>query len=392
MRRILAGGWLLVIGGLLAGCGGQGAQPTIDVNAAVQTALAQTRVIEAQVAQSVQETLAAVAPGATSSADTSTSTPVVVVDTPTSELPAATAAPTAAPPTASLPPPPTNTPPPPPTAAPTPTKLLIAESDVDGDDGNDFLRSSSNSNQGRVVLLPGFSQADVTDVPVFRDFINLRVEVFDTRAGLTDGAGIQSVTYRVVDDEGNGIVFWEKRENNAAYCLFGGDEPLCAPLVFTQTRRWPDPFGAAIQNGRYVAEIDIAPQNGDATQWRWRFEIDSPYLGGATPAPSPNTARINGIIVEGGRYVVDFETFGFTPQLPGQHVHFFFDTVPPSQAGMPGSGPWQLYPAAPGQPNTSPFTLLTVQDRPAAATQMCILVANPDHSVIQNTGNCVYLP
>ena len=29
---------------------------------------------------------------------------------------------------------------------------------------------------------------------------------------------------------------------------------------------------------------------------------------------------------------------------------------------------------------------------PAKATQMCILVANPDHSVIQKTGNCVDLP
>ena len=48
--------------------------------------------------------------------------------------------------------------------------------------------------------------------------------------------------------------------------------------------------------------------------------------------------------VQGGRYIVDFETFGFTPVLPGQHVHFFFDTVPLDQAGTPGSGPWQLYP------------------------------------------------
>ena len=58
---------------------------------------------------------------------------------------------------------------------------------------------------------------------------------------------------------------------------------------------------------------------------------------------------------------------------------------------MPGSGPWQLYPAAPGQTDTSPFSLLTVASRPASASQMCILVANNDHSVIQGTGNCVAL-
>jgi hypothetical protein len=33
-----------------------------------------------------------------------------------------------------------------------------------------------------------------------------------------------------------------------------------------------------------------------------------------------------------------------------------------------------------------------VADRPSAATQMCILVANPDHSVIANSGNCWALP
>ncbi len=315
MRRTIAGLWLLVIGGLLAGCGGQVAAPTVDVNAAVATALAQTRVVETQVAQSVQQTLTAVAPTATLRGDTPTPAPIVGADTPApssaTEAPTPTAA--AAPPTATLRPAPTNTPPPP-TAAPTPTKLLIAESDVDGNDGNDFLRSSSDSNQGRVVFLPGFDQASVTDTPVFRDFINLRVEVFDTRAGLQDGAGIDHVVFRIVDDEGLGSVFWEKRENTPAYCLFGGNDPLCTPLLFSDIQRWPDPFGGAIENGRYLAQIDIVPQSGEATQWRWRFEIDSPYLGGgAAPTVAPSTAHIDSIAVQNGRYLVDFTTFGFTP-------------------------------------------------------------------------------
>jgi hypothetical protein len=67
-------------------------------------------------------------------------------------------------------------------------------------------------------------------------------------------------------------------------------------------------------------------------------------------------------------------------------VHFFFNTVSPEQAGVPGSGPWILYGGA------SPFTGYGVGDRPGGATQMCILVANPDHSVQLGTGNCVDLP
>jgi hypothetical protein len=113
----------------------------------------------------------------------------------------------------------------------------------------------------------------------------------------------------------------------------------------------------------------------------------------ATEAPTatatfpPLFVRINSITVnDTGNYVVDYETFGYTEVLPGQHVHFFFDTVPPENAGSPGTGPWQLY----GGPR--PFTKYREVDRPANATQMCALVANPNHSIILDSGNCVNLP
>jgi hypothetical protein len=105
-----------------------------------------------------------------------------------------------------------------------------------------------------------------------------------------------------------------------------------------------------------------------------------------TLPPTPYVL-INSISIDqNNHYVVEYETFGYTEQLPGMHVHFFFNTVPPEQAGVPGSGPWILY----GGPR--PFTQYTVGDRPAQATQMCALVANADHSIQLNTGNCVDLP
>lgn len=110
----------------------------------------------------------------------------------------------------------------------------------------------------------------------------------------------------------------------------------------------------------------------------------------ATPSPTPtlapNTARITGLSIAGTQYEVPFETGGFVPTLPGQHVHFFFDTTPPEQAGVPGRGPWFVYGGG------SPFTGYGPGDRPEGATEMCILVANPDHSVLQGTGNCFPLP
>lgn len=115
------------------------------------------------------------------------------------------------------------------------------------------------------------------------------------------------------------------------------------------------------------------------------------------PTPPPDAdffSRITGITVEGDRYAVAFETFGFDPQLEGanKHVHFFFDTVPASQAGVPGGGPWNLYPETPGEVGTSPYTGYGIEDVPQGARQICILVANSDHSVIRETGNCWDLP
>ncbi len=106
-----------------------------------------------------------------------------------------------------------------------------------------------------------------------------------------------------------------------------------------------------------------------------------------TPTYPPLYVRINRITLNTAyQYVVEYETFGFTEQLPGQHIHFFFNTVPPEQAGVPGAGPWKIY----GGPR--PFTGYTFDNKPAAATQMCALVANANHTVIAGSGNCVDLP
>ncbi|MBI5565884.1 MAG: S8 family serine peptidase [Chloroflexi bacterium] len=103
-------------------------------------------------------------------------------------------------------------------------------------------------------------------------------------------------------------------------------------------------------------------------------------------APIGDFVQITNITLAGNAYQVNFTTYNYTPQLPGKHVHFFFNTVPPDQAGMPGSGPWYVYGGG------SPFTGYGTADRPPAATQLCALVANPDHSIVLNTGNCTNLP
>jgi hypothetical protein len=106
------------------------------------------------------------------------------------------------------------------------------------------------------------------------------------------------------------------------------------------------------------------------------------------PTPTPETPYvvITDIRLENNLYVVDFEMHNSTNDL---HVHMFFDTVPPDQAGSPGSGPWKLIGGAYGP---SPFTGYGPANRPANAMQMCALIANPNHSVQLNSGNCMDLP
>ncbi len=111
--------------------------------------------------------------------------------------------------------------------------------------------------------------------------------------------------------------------------------------------------------------------------------------------PTEEFVRIRAISIANGHYVVEFRTnvFGaedleFTDPPPDTetHVHFFFDTVSVEQAGLPGSGPWY------GYVGTSPLLHFVTSDRPANAHMLCALVANDDHSVGPNTGNCVRLP
>ncbi len=56
------------------------------------------------------------------------------------------------------------------------------------------------------------------------------------------------------------------------------------------------------------------------------------------------------------------------------------------QAGVPGNGPWKIY------DGPSPFTEYKVSDRPSGADKICVLVANPNHTIQPDTGNCFPLP
>lgn len=115
--------------------------------------------------------------------------------------------------------------------------------------------------------------------------------------------------------------------------------------------------------------------------------VEAPLLNPGEFAEDQLQVVINAITLDDlGRFVIDYSTVGFHEQLPGTHLHFFYDTVPPDQVGISGEGSRLMY----GGP--SPFTGFLAADHPDDAKQICALVANPDHSVIPQSGNCVNLP
>ena len=136
----------------------------------------------------------------------------------------------------------------------------------------------------------------------------------------------------------------------------------------------------AVPTLRSTEEPTLEPTLASTTQ-------PSPTTAPSPTSPAFKSAQITNITIANGQYIVDYATYGYAPSLPGgEHVHFFFDTVSSQNAGVPGAGPWILY-AGP-----VPFTGYSVNARPASASAMCSLVANPDHSIQPGTGNCFALP
>jgi hypothetical protein len=125
-------------------------------------------------------------------------------------------------------------------------------------------------------------------------------------------------------------------------------------------------------------------------------ETTAPPEPTTTTAPlPPEYVQINEVVLEGGRYRVNYEVLGYTPEIgdPGTlHVHFFPDTQPAATAGTNGTegvDDWNVTDEA------STFLTDYTPDNTPGATQMCAAVADHAHAVHTpevRTGNCADLP
>jgi actin-like ATPase involved in cell morphogenesis len=116
---------------------------------------------------------------------------------------------------------------------------------------------------------------------------------------------------------------------------------------------------------------------------------------------SGRCAFITNLRVEDGTYVADYDVKDFDPIIfePGvrgtpedHHVHFFFNSTAPENAGTNGHPPgaWTIWDRAAGGGELR-FDGLDVEDA-GTANQLCIRVADFEHGVEADSGNCVDLP
>lgn len=211
------------------------------------------------------------AAAATLTAEALAAAPPAATATPT-DTPADPATPTPVPPTPAVEPP-----------TPTPTQIEAVVFPVDGSDpdGNQALHGSFiQSNGGRNLLLPGISQAQVTEPMVFAQRLPVRVQVFDETVGNSDGDGIAAVEFQITGPNGDRVL--QSLEETAPYCLWTGNDPACPAPTFAELGyRWPQ-TGEPIENGSYSATILITADDESSAVWFWSFEIAH---GGQTAAP-----------------------------------------------------------------------------------------------------------
>jgi molecular chaperone DnaK len=136
------------------------------------------------------------------------------------------------------------------------------------------------------------------------------------------------------------------------------------------------------------------PESGDATSTTADPGASAQPTTTGTTLPEGPFVQLDAVDVVDDQYQVTYRVVGFEPSTEDPdalHLHFFFDTIAPENAGTNGDPPgdWDLT----GNPDTF-VTKYRVEDK-GAATQMCSAVATFEHEVHlrgTTTGNCVDLP
>lgn len=243
---------------------------------------------------------------------------------------------------------------------------------------------------GDVFAPPGVALS-VNYPTVFGDRLSFGMaNLVDTALGSSEGDGIRAVVFSVVDAAFGDVVLSATRTDKDRFCVFGGETPTCAIWDFASSgNKWPS--GAAARSGSYIL---IATAYGEAAghqgTWTLSFEV---RLARDGLQGSDGAARIRSVKASREGAVIEVETFGFTPLALGTHLHVYTNASSEAQAAPYAAGVLE-YP----QPGESvPARGMGVIHLPPglipdAASEVCVALAHPDHTVLPGRGDCQPLP
>jgi hypothetical protein len=221
--------------------------------------------------------------------------------------------------------------------------------------------------------------------PIFGDRVALGMDgLWDTTAGSRTGDGITSVTFTIVD-QFDTVVHQVRTGRGDRFCAFGGSTPACRAWDFA-ANGWRWPSGQPVHSGRFrvfaFAQGDDPDHKGT---WQADFEM---RLARDGQQEVDGAVKLLGVVAQGGRYYVVYETLGFTPNWHGIRLRFYFDSADPARLG---AGVREI-PTAPDETLDGVFSSFAVQARPAAARAICAIAVQPDGSLILHTEDCAALP
>jgi hypothetical protein len=106
---------------------------------------------------------------------------------------------------------------------------------------------------------------------VISEAIVFQVSAYNDAVGNHDGAGIDRVDLRIIGPNGE---VYQRTEQNAAYCAFGGGEPDCNVWVFADHgNTWPG--GDPVEPGPHTLRATVYAENGQTVNLETTVEIQS---------------------------------------------------------------------------------------------------------------------
>ena len=153
------------------------------------------------------------------------------------------------------------------------------------------------------------------------------------------------------------------------------------------------PDTAAVQSNSVPVVDDGGQPDTEAPEETEASDSTEPTQIHRCTAATGRCVFLDEITREGDTFIARYTTVGYDPKLQGgpesRHVHFYFDTLPVDQAGIPAPPNWVAYDTDEDGNLIYRFEASSV---PPGATELCVSVANVNHGLDDHLQHCVALP